>query len=64
MRRVPALLALLVLTLGTAGCDLIGDLLEFGFWAIVILVLVIVLAAWLLGRRFSNRGRRGPPPPR
>ena len=60
MRRIQAILIVLLLTVPIAGCELIGDLLEFGFWVILIFVGLIVLVGWLLKRSF---GRRTPPPP-
>lgn len=57
MRRIPAVLLVLLFTLPMAGCDLVGDILEFGFWTILILVAVIVLIGWAIKRSF---GRRGP----
>lgn len=58
LRRASTLLALMLLTLPIAGCELIGDLLEFGFWVLVILVLLLVLAVWGLKRAFTRRGDR------
>lgn len=61
MTRVPAILLVLLLTLSTGACDLIGDVLEFGFWVVVILVVLVVGLIWWVARRF--RGPRRPPPP-
>ena len=60
MRRIQAIVLVLLLTLPLAGCELIGDLLEFGLWVIVIFVALLVLLGWALRRAF--RGRRPPPP--
>lgn len=60
MRRVQAIVFVLLLTLPIAGCELIGDLLEFGFWVILIFIALLVLLGWALRRAF---GRRRPPPP-
>ena len=60
MRRLQALALVLLLTLPIAGCELIGDLIQIGFWMIVIFVGLIVLAVWALRRAFR---RRPPPPP-
>ena len=60
MRRIQAILFVLLLTLPMTGCELIGDLLEFGFWVIIVFIGLIVLIGWLLKRAF---GRRTPPPP-
>ena len=60
--RLLRILPLLMLSLAFAGCDLVGDLLEFGFCAIVIIVGLIIIAIWLVSRQLRGR-RRGPPPP-
>ena len=60
MRRIQASLLVLLLTLPMAGCDLVGDILAFGFWTIVILIALIALIIWAIKRSF---GRRNPPPP-
>lgn len=60
--RATRILSLLLVSLALAGCDLVGDILEFGFWAIVIVVAVIIaLIVW--GTRRLRGPRRGPPPP-
>lgn len=58
MNRLLALLPVLLLALGTGGCDLVGDILEFGFWLIVILVVVVILLGWGLVRMIRGRSRR------
>lgn len=60
MRRIQALALVLLLTLPISGCELIGDLLQFGMWVILIFIGLIVLASWALRRAFR---RRTPPPP-
>lgn len=61
--RLSHVLPLFAATLLLAGCDLIGDILEFGFWvAVIILVLVIALIWWVV-RKIGSRGRRPPPAP-
>ena len=59
MRRIQAILLVLLLTLPMAGCDLVGDLFEFGFWAILIIIGLLVLLGWALRKAFTRR----PPPP-
>lgn len=59
MRRIHPILLVLLLTLPIVGCELIGDLLQVGFWALIILIGVMVLIGWALKRAFS---RRTPPP--
>ncbi|MGH7481611.1 MAG: hypothetical protein ACRELV_05605 [Longimicrobiales bacterium] len=62
MQRIPAVLVTLLATLSLGACDLVGDILEFGFWVLVIVVGLIVLVVWLIARRFS-RTPPGPPAP-
>lgn len=61
MKRYLGMLLVLLLTLPVGGCDLVGDILEFGFWMIIILILVVVLLIWGLMRALRGN-RRGPPP--
>ena len=62
MTQLSRLVPLLAISMMVAGCDLIGDVLEFGFWTIVILVLIIVGLIWLVSKSLG-RNRRNPPPP-
>lgn len=55
------LLGLLALTLVLPGCELVGDILEFGFWVGAIVVVAIVALIWWIAQRLGGR-RRGPPP--
>ena len=59
MSRIQAILVVLLLSLPMAGCELIGDLLEFGLWVILIFVGILILLGWALRKAF----RRRPPPP-
>lgn len=59
MRRIQAILLVLLLTVPMAGCELIGDLLELSLWVILIFVALLVLLGWALRKAF----RRRPPPP-
>jgi hypothetical protein len=53
MHRLPLLVLLLVTTLSLSGCDLVGDVLEFGFWALLIgFVLVVALVVWIFKKIF------------
>lgn len=53
MTRLPTLSLLLLLTVSLSGCDLVGDVLEFGFWAMLItVVLVVALVVWLFRKVF------------
>ena len=61
MRRLHSLLLLVLATFALGGCDLVGDVLEFGFWTFVILIGIIILLVW--GLRAALTGRRRPPPP-
>lgn len=60
MKRFLVTFLVLLLTLPVGGCDLVGDILEFGFWAIIILILLVVLLVWGLMR--ALRGNRRTPP--
>lgn len=60
--RLSHVLPLLAVTLLVAGCDLVGDILEFGFWTAIIIVVLIVALIWWAARKLGG-GRRGPPPP-
>ena len=62
--RISRILPLLLLTTLFAGCDLVGDILEFGFWVIVILGLIIALVIWWIAKKLGGSRRRPPPPPR
>ena len=63
--RMTRVLPLLLLSVTLAGCDLVGDVLEFGFWVIVIIALLIALVIWWIAKRIGGRRRPpGPPPPR
>lgn len=53
MRSLPLALSLFALTL-LSGCDLVGDILEFGFWAGAIIVLVVVALVWFAARAFRR----------
>ena len=59
--RLSSILVVLALTVALAGCDLVGDVLEFGFWVIVIIVAVIVALILWAARKF-RRPPGGPPP--
>ena len=51
-------LPLLLLTLGLAGCDLVGAVFKAGFWtAVILIVLILLLIGWVA----RAAGRRGPP---
>ena len=56
MRRTLPLL--LLLTLGLAGCSVVGGIFKAGFWTAIIVVVLIVLAVGWVAR---SAGRRGPP---
>ena len=63
MRRIHTLAILAGATLTLSGCDLVGDLIEFGFWTIVILVGLVVLLGWGLARTLRGGSRDRTPPP-
>lgn len=61
--RITRVFPLLLLSATLAGCDLVGDVLEFGFWAIVIIALLIVLVIWWIAKRIGGSSRPPGPPP-
>ena len=63
LSRISRVLPILALTLMMAGCELVGDVLEFGFWAILIIIGLVVLVVWLIARSLGGRRRNPPPPP-
>lgn len=53
MSRLPLLGLLLLVTVTLSGCDLVGDVLEFGFWVmLIVIVLVVALVVWLIKKVF------------
>lgn len=53
MSRLPMLGLLLLLTVTLSSCELVGDVLEFGFWAVLITVIVVVaLVVWIFRKLF------------
>jgi hypothetical protein len=53
MGRLPLILLLLILTVGLSGCELVGDLVEFGLWMVlIVIVLLVALVVWIFRRIF------------
>lgn len=52
-RLIPIILFLLV-AMTTAGCDFVGDVLEFGLWLVLIGIVVIVLIAFAIFKAFFD----------
>lgn len=53
MGRLPLVILSLLLTFTLSGCDLVGDVLEFGFWAmLIVVILVVALVVWILKKIF------------
>ena len=51
--RLPLMVLLLLTTVGLSGCELVGDVLEFGFWMLlIIVVLVVALVVWIFKKLF------------
>lgn len=48
-------LVFLLLTFTMSGCDLIGDVLEFGFWTAIIIIVILVLIVYFILRMFRGR---------
>lgn len=55
MKRSTYLLsALLLLAFSLTGCDLVGDVLEFSLWTLLIVVVIIVLIVIALVKAFFD----------
>lgn len=63
MRRLPILALTLVLALSTAGCELIVDIFQVGFWVGVVIVLIVVGVIWAIARLVTGRRDDTAPPP-
>jgi len=48
-------LLFLLLTLTLSSCDLVGDVLEFGFWTALIIIGVLILIVYFILRMFRRR---------
>lgn len=59
--RPQQILPLLAISMVVAGCELVGDILEFGFWTGVIVLILIIALIWWAAKKMGA-GRRGPPP--
>ena len=53
IRRAPTLALLLIASVGSAGCELIEGIFKIGFWAGIILLVLVILAIWLIVRMFD-----------
>lgn len=47
-------LLFLFFSLTLSGCDLIGDVLEFGFWTAIIIIGILVLIVYFVARMFRK----------
>ena len=55
MKHSPFLIAvLLLLAVSTSGCDFVGDVIEFGLWTVLIILVLIVVIIWLLVKMFTR----------
>lgn len=53
MGRLPLMVLLLLIAVGVSGCELVGDVLEFGFWVIlIVIILIIALLVWIFKKLF------------
>jgi FtsH-binding integral membrane protein len=51
---IPSAILLLVLSMGLTSCEAIGDLIEFGVWiGVIIVVAVLALVFWIY-RKFKR----------
>lgn len=49
--RISSFLLFFCLSILLSSCDLVGDILEFGFWTGVIgIILIVLLVGWLVKR--------------
>ncbi|WP_276496205.1 hypothetical protein [Pontibacter litorisediminis] len=48
-------LLFLLLSLTLSGCDLVGDVLEFGFWTAAIIIGILVLIIYFIVKLFRGR---------
>ena len=53
-RSIYLLSGLLLLALGLAGCDFVGDVIEFSLWTLLIIVVCIVLIVAALIKAFFD----------
>lgn len=58
MRRASILLFTLALSITQSGCELVGDILELGFWVLLIMALLVAGLAWGGFRAIQKMGRR------
>ena len=57
LHRFSAFLLLILAASVLSGCELIGDILAFGFWTGVIVVVIVVAIIWAIVRRIGGRRR-------
>ncbi|MFW5950968.1 MAG: hypothetical protein ACOCVZ_02490 [Gemmatimonadota bacterium] len=50
MQRFLYLLVLATGSVGLGACDLVGDVIEFGFWVALVLIVVVTVVVWLFIR--------------
>lgn len=48
-------LIFLLFTLTLSSCDLVGDVLEFGFWTALIIIGILILIVYFILRMFRRR---------
>lgn len=63
MRRLHTILVVVTASLALGACDLVGDILEFGFWVFIILIALVILLGWGLVRALRREPRDRRPPP-
>lgn len=52
MNRLAAVLVVLLGSIAASGCEVIEGLFKVGFWAGIIVILLVVLVIWLIVRMF------------
>lgn len=53
MTRSPLAVVLLLFVLSLSSCDFVGDVIEFSFWTmLIIVVLLVALVVWIFKKLF------------
>ena len=56
MRTTPLLtLGIIAAAIGLGGCEMIGDILQFGIGVGIVLMIVVVAIIWWLMKKFRGR---------
>lgn len=55
LRNTGYLLVFLIAILFLTGCELIGGVIEFTLWTVIIILAIIIAVIWLLVKAFRRR---------